>query len=1113
MEIELPQALVDDVAKGRVTLFLGAGASREANFPDSGVIAEFLAEKAGGKLGEVLKGQPLDLVADFLYPEPGYGQQWVRQKIIELFDQFHKSVKHPPSSAHELITRIRWSTIFTTNYDRLVEISYYSNTACVQRFLPIYSPNPQVLRREEDTVRLIKLNGSVDEAERNNSHNLVITFADQQNSLSYNALFYDLLKEEAINGPIIFVGFSFTHPGARAQVSSPEYRLLESLMREMGPAARWHYYVAPFDEADPQTQLLLKRLKSNNIMPINSTFGQFMNVLYKQLTSPPIPLEKRPPIVIKVGNNSITLQADDYSKDKRHFELVGRHLDTYPAPPVARSLNGFENWSSFYNKHFIERAVKQDFVRRLRKLFDDSGKSSILAFVASAGWGKTFFLRDIAVQFSEEGHPIIWLNPFSTIDIKGETKTDIVVGTWDTRRIDAVVGMVNSKSKETNIPERESIPIIMADNCSERAEETLSLYRTLSNNGRLFILLIAFRTDDFKLLTQQNPMLKSCGIFKPEGKYNSTDEVRTLVDFCARNQVALISDESQKEVITQRIIESEADIALIFALQIIFDKQHRPFAEIVRGIWESLGSDDLRQLVLRVASLHRFGSTFYPRFYSLLNTFPPHSQIRILAAYKICVDRGILFEETENDEPCVRTLHSLVAEKIAQVSGATLANLDDEMLLLSKNMSSNNLRDLELIRRMLKAINDYTISLSSEEKIEKLFQEAVRSTNQDWVVCQQFSKYLLRRNEYEKAFAWASVASEQNPGNGSLQHQKGNILGKWGMALIREEQKVTEANLKFEEARKYFTLSRMGSMPSEHGFVTHLDMLLYLINRSKNDLEKANLIAEGAQLFVEGVRAVPQDAYNMILDPRFHIFDLEGNAINELCEKIEKALEHGRSTVYGVAFVADNLYEKGDYIGAINLLHEQRKRTEEGVLLWVKEAELHAKEGYFSEASKCLDSARMREKSAENAEVLYRMAYWDLITSFIIEDFKEARIAAGRLARTALLGRQRLPQGYVWKDEARHIDPSKRQFRQHARIWSGRVESIQVGGDYGRIELKNAVGETFNVEFIPKYFERRNFRPYEYLEFVIAIYPFGLRAISVDSRMFANTTDDVFVKE
>jgi hypothetical protein len=243
------------------------------------------------------------------------------------------------------------------------------------------------------------------------------------------------------------------------------------------------------------------------------------------------------------------------------------------------------------------------------------------------------------------------------------------------------------------------------------------------------------------------------------------------------------------------------------------------------------------------------------------------------------------------------------------------------------------------------------------------------------------------------------------------------------------------------------------------------------------------------------------------------MFDLKGTAVSELCEKIQKALSYGRPTVYGIAFLADNLCHKGDYVGAVKLLQEQRKKTDEGVLLWVKEAELHAREGHFSDASKCLDSAKMREKSAENAEELYRLWYWDLITNFVLENFKEARIAAGRLASSNLVIRRGLPQGYIWKEEARHVRPSERQFKQHAKIWSGRIESLQVDGQYGRIELKNALGDIFNVDFIPKYFARRYLQKNEYVKLVIALYPFGLRAIAEDSRLFANTTDDIFVKD
>ena len=108
------------------------------------------------------------------------------------------------------------------------------------------------------------MNGSVDEAARNSSHELVLTFADQQISRSSNEKFYDLLREEAINGPIIFVGFSFTHPGASSKGTSPEFSLLMELLRDMGPAARWHYCVTPYDSSSDESKLILRKPRFNS---------------------------------------------------------------------------------------------------------------------------------------------------------------------------------------------------------------------------------------------------------------------------------------------------------------------------------------------------------------------------------------------------------------------------------------------------------------------------------------------------------------------------------------------------------------------------------------------------------------------------------------------------------------------------------------------------------------------------------------------------------------------------------------------------------------------------------------------------------------------------------
>jgi len=225
-------------------------------------LAEHIAGRAGSPHLNILADQPLDAVAEYLYQQPGYGKAWVREAVIQLLIDRHREARGA-GPAHALLTRHRWRTIFTTNYDRLVEIAYETDPDRVQEVLPVYAPDLLNLRHEEQTVLLVKLNGSFDEARRNSRHELILTFSEQQDALSRNAEFYRLLKEEAVNGPIIFVGFRFVHPGASLAGTSPEFQQLRGLLRELGPAASWHYCVCPFKADTPSAQLAMRTLQAS----------------------------------------------------------------------------------------------------------------------------------------------------------------------------------------------------------------------------------------------------------------------------------------------------------------------------------------------------------------------------------------------------------------------------------------------------------------------------------------------------------------------------------------------------------------------------------------------------------------------------------------------------------------------------------------------------------------------------------------------------------------------------------------------------------------------------------------------------------------------------------
>lgn len=1104
--MEIPNPLISDVANGKATLFLGAGASREAGFPTAAELAVHLAKKAGEPHTTKLADQPLDAVAQYLYFERGFGEQWVRDEVISYFATITESVKRPPSTAHELMTMLKWRSIFTTNYDRLIEISYESTRQCVQRYLPFYSSDPQMFQYEPNTIRIIKLNGSVDEAKRNVYHKLVLTFAEQQEAASREKDFYSLLRQEAINGPIIFVGFQFVHPGSTIPGTSPEFVQLQNLLREMGPAARTHYCITPFNSATNYANLACAILKSSKIEVHNATFGDFMQVLSERLEGHYTSLDTRPPIIVPIGQTTFSINADGYENDKRHFDILGDYIEAMQPPSVTDSLNGQETWSSFVNGHFIERACRDNFIEEIERDFQENAE--FLCLVAPPGWGKTFLLRDIAIQFYWSSRPIIWLNPYGTMEIATSGRKQIRRGAWDLVRLDGLLSDISELATNVGIEARNALPIVIADNCAERIPEVLALFRTLSRNGRKFLLIFSARDAEFDALLENYPIFRKTRVFQPSIGDESRLDVQKLIDFCSLHHIATFKDESQRELVVQRIIAEGADVALILALQVIFDKEHRPFSEIIFDTWKRLPNEESKNLIIRVAAFHRFGSMFTPRLYPLISSFANHEQSKILELYQSLVRNGDLAEVLIEDEPCVQTRHSLIADQLIRASGFNTDRIEEELFLLLANFRSHRI-DLEQMRRLVKQINDYEINLSTDEQTQKLFREAATASDDDWVICQQGAKYLLRRREFELALAWAERAQEDNPEYPPVQHTKGNVLQKWGMHFLNNGDTEGAEN-KFEEARECFAFSRIEGEPDEYGYVTHLDMLLGLISNERDRIKIDNLVAEGASLYREGLQVVPHDRFNFLLESRFQkTFGLNKEEKKSLTSQLTKAVTLGKASIYAAAFLADVLNQSGDFKTAIEILQQQKGVSQSKAYLWIKEAEIQARNENYTEAALAIDSAKRFSSEIVKPEMKRKMAYWNLLISMALREFSDARTAIQNLGASGLFSKS-YPRGYFWKKDTKLVPSKERNFQDHAYIWNGRIKEVKPGGSFGQIEMTSG-GDNFYITFNPKYFKRGDFRRGDWIKFVVTFLATGIRADDVESVPFANTVDDLYI--
>lgn len=180
---------------GDAALFAGAGLSRAAGYVDWKGLLKDIAHDL--KL-DIDREADLIAVAQYhLNSKKNRGR--LNQAII---DELAHSVSITPS--HRIIARLPLSTIWTTNYDQLLERSLEEAGKVVD--LKVSEPNLAQARRGHDVV-LYKMHGCVTQA-----HEAVVTKDDYERYEHSRPLFTQSLKGDLVRKTFCFVGFSFTDP-------------------------------------------------------------------------------------------------------------------------------------------------------------------------------------------------------------------------------------------------------------------------------------------------------------------------------------------------------------------------------------------------------------------------------------------------------------------------------------------------------------------------------------------------------------------------------------------------------------------------------------------------------------------------------------------------------------------------------------------------------------------------------------------------------------------------------------------------------------------------------------------------------------------------------------
>jgi Sir2- and TIR-associating SLOG family/SIR2-like domain len=217
-----------ELQSGDAALFIGAGLSRPSGY----VNWKALMREVASELNlDVEKESDLIALAQYHVNERG-GRGRINQLLIDEFTKDSRLTEN-----HRLIASLPVQTIWTTNYDELIETAFRNghrrpDVKTNKENLAIALPNRDVV--------IYKMHGDCHQP-----HDAVVTKEDYETYSEKRELFSTALKGDLIERTFLFLGFSFTDPNI-------DY-ILSRIRGLLGQNQRVHYCVMKWPDVPKES--------------------------------------------------------------------------------------------------------------------------------------------------------------------------------------------------------------------------------------------------------------------------------------------------------------------------------------------------------------------------------------------------------------------------------------------------------------------------------------------------------------------------------------------------------------------------------------------------------------------------------------------------------------------------------------------------------------------------------------------------------------------------------------------------------------------------------------------------------------------------------------------
>lgn len=579
MEIIDPhkKRILSSLSKEKVVLFIGAGCSQECGIPNSNEIIDFL--KNSFKDVHFQNDTFLDVCYDIVETPP-----YTRSDVFNILKDLLKPKNKSP--AFEILPKIPWGAIFTTNYDTLIE-NYFSE--CNDKPYECWvvkglQPREPIQSRKYTMV--YKLMGSVD-SEELEIGGPILTRAEYQNSIFGTERYYERLQDAVLDGVLIFIGYSLRDINV--------IQTLDKLREKMKDNLPYSYFISP--SANLELQRATK-LHERRIIGIDGTFKDFMEWIYNNLDTTK-EMNFTDIEYCKINKTRIPILKTDFQVHKDELDLI---TDEHIEKPIIHDKRKFiedffkgkiSDWSPYlHNIDFIRDIYYEKLWRSVHKELGDkrSQANKIILIHGMPGCGKSTLIKRLGFDiYHKQDLPAIYLK-----------NTGIL---FENRYINKIVTFL--WEKYTDLQEKPGLGeevkfTIIIDNLRNHTEQIVSLFRHLKSQGKPCLFIVTERSRDWEILKDEFP-IKSDDIieFKIPDQLNDT-EINRLIKYLYDLKYIEDPGEHWKNIISE-IYEN----SFFITIYSIIRHSRKPLEKIISDQYIKL-TPDLQKMYLYISVVDQF---------------------------------------------------------------------------------------------------------------------------------------------------------------------------------------------------------------------------------------------------------------------------------------------------------------------------------------------------------------------------------------------------------------------------------------------------------------------------------------------------------------------------